>query len=49
VPSPSARSRRLAAELLRLRETAGIGREHAAEQLGWSVSKLWRVETASPA
>lgn len=46
MPSPSARSRRLAAELLRLRETAGLSREHAAEQLGWSVSKLWRVETA---
>jgi hypothetical protein len=46
VPSPSARSRRLAAELLRLRETAELSREHVAEQLGWSVSKLWRVETA---
>jgi transcriptional regulator with XRE-family HTH domain len=45
VPSPSARSRRLAAELLRLRETAALSREHVAEQLGWSVSKLWRVET----
>jgi hypothetical protein len=31
---------------MRLRETAGVSREHAAEQLGWSVSKLWRVETA---
>lgn len=46
VPSPSACTRRLAAELLRLREAAGISREHAADQLGWSVSKLWRVETA---
>ena len=45
MPSPSARSRRLAAELLRLRETAALSREHVAEQLGWSVSKLWRVET----
>ncbi len=46
MPSPSARSRRLAAELLRLREAAGVSREQAAERLGWSVSKLWRVETA---
>lgn len=45
MPSPSARSRRLAAELLRLRETAELSREHVAERLGWSVSKLWRVET----
>jgi transcriptional regulator with XRE-family HTH domain len=46
VPSPSARSRRLAAELLRLRETSDLSREQVAERLGWSVSKLWRVETA---
>ena len=46
MPGPSARSRRLAAELLRLRETAGLGREEVAERLGWSTSKLWRVETA---
>ncbi len=46
MPSPSARSRRLAAELLRLRETAGLSREQVADRLGWSVSKLWRVETA---
>lgn len=44
--SPSARSRRLAAELLRLREMSGLSREQVAERLGWSVSKLWRVETA---
>ncbi len=46
MPSPSARSRRLAAELLRLRELSGLSREQVAERLGWSVSKLWRVETA---
>jgi hypothetical protein len=46
VPSPSARSRRLAAELLRLREISELSREQVAERLGWSVSKLWRVETA---
>ena len=46
MPSPSARSRRLAAELLRLREMSGLSREHVADRLGWSVSKLWRVETA---
>jgi transcriptional regulator with XRE-family HTH domain len=46
VPSPSARSRRLAAELLRLREAAGLSRETVADRLGWSTIKLWRVETA---
>lgn len=46
MPSPSARSRRLAAELLRLREAAELSREQVAGRLGWSVSKLWRVETA---
>jgi transcriptional regulator with XRE-family HTH domain len=44
--SPSARSRRLAAELLRLRELSGLTREDVAERLTWSTSKLWRVETA---
>ena len=46
MPGPSARSRRLAAELLRLRETAGLSREEVADRLDWSTSKLWRVETA---
>ncbi len=46
MPSPSARSRRLAAELLRLREASGLSRETVADRLGWSTSKLWRVETA---
>lgn len=46
MPSPSARSRRLAAELMRLREMSGLSREQVADRLGWSVSKLWRVETA---
>jgi transcriptional regulator with XRE-family HTH domain len=46
LPSPSARSRRLAAELQRLREMSGLSREQVAERLGWSASKLWRVETA---
>lgn len=46
MPAPSARSRRLAAELMRLREAAGLTREDVADRLGWSTSKLWRVETA---
>lgn len=43
--SPSARGRRLAAEMVRLREAAGLSREQVAAELGWSTSKLWRVET----
>jgi transcriptional regulator with XRE-family HTH domain len=37
-------SRRLAAELRRLRERAGLTGEEASEQLGWSGSKLSRIE-----
>jgi transcriptional regulator with XRE-family HTH domain len=42
---PSVRRRRLAAELRRLRERAGFLGEEAAERLGWSASKLSRIET----
>jgi transcriptional regulator with XRE-family HTH domain len=45
VPSPSVRGRRVAAELARLREAAGLSREDVAERQGWSVSKVWRIET----
>jgi len=44
--SPSVRRRRLAAELRRLRERAGLIGEEVADQLGWSTSKLSRIETS---
>jgi len=40
----SVASRRLAAELRRLRERAGLTGEEAAERLGWSGSKVSRIE-----
>jgi transcriptional regulator with XRE-family HTH domain len=46
VGGPSVRRRRLAAELRRLRERAGFTGEEAAERLGWSASKLSRIETS---
>jgi transcriptional regulator with XRE-family HTH domain len=42
--SPSVRRHRLAAELRRLRERAGLTGEEVAEQLGWSTSKISRIE-----
>jgi transcriptional regulator with XRE-family HTH domain len=44
--SPTVRRRRLAAELRRLRESAGLHGEEAAARLGWSASKLSRIETS---
>lgn len=44
--SPSVRRRRLAAELRRLRERAGFTGEQVAERLGWSGSKVSRIETS---
>lgn len=43
--SPSVRRRRLAAELRRLRERAGFTGEQVADRLGWSGSKVSRIET----
>jgi transcriptional regulator with XRE-family HTH domain len=43
---PSVRRRRLAAELRRLRERAGFTGEQVAERLGWSGSKVSRIETS---
>jgi transcriptional regulator with XRE-family HTH domain len=43
---PTLRRRRLAAELRILRERSGLTGEQAGEQLGWSVSKVSRIETA---
>jgi transcriptional regulator with XRE-family HTH domain len=42
--SPAVRQRRLAAELRRLREQAGLTGDEAAERLGWSGSKISRIE-----
>lgn len=41
---PNARSRRLTAELRVLREKAGLNWEKVARQLGWSTSKVYRIE-----
>lgn len=42
--SPSIRRRQLAAELRRLRERSGLNGDEAAAQLGWSGSKISRIE-----
>jgi transcriptional regulator with XRE-family HTH domain len=42
--SPSIRRRQLSAELRRLRERAGLNGDEAAERLGWSASKISRIE-----
>lgn len=44
--NPNVRRRRLAAELRRLRERAGLIGEEVAARLGWSTSKLSRIETS---
>jgi transcriptional regulator with XRE-family HTH domain len=44
--SPTVRRRRLAAELRRLRERAGLIGEQVAERMGWSASKVSRIENA---
>lgn len=44
--SPTVRRRRLAAELRRLRERADLTGDQVAEQVGWSASKLSRIENA---
>ena len=43
--SQTIRRRRLAAELRRLRERADLNGDQAAERLGWSGSKISRIET----
>jgi transcriptional regulator with XRE-family HTH domain len=42
--SPTVRHRRLGRELRRLREEAGLTTNEAAHRLGWSLSKVHRVE-----
>jgi transcriptional regulator with XRE-family HTH domain len=43
--NPTLRGRRLALELLRRREAAGLTREEAARRLEWSTSTIFRIET----
>lgn len=43
--TPNVRSRRLRAELVRLREDKGLTTEQVAEELEWSRARLSRVET----
>ncbi len=47
--SPTVRRRRLAAELRRLREKADLTGDEVAERLGWSPSKVSRLENARTA
>ena len=42
--SPTVRGRRLIREIERLRRGTGLSMEAAAQQLGWSTSKLYRLE-----
>jgi transcriptional regulator with XRE-family HTH domain len=42
--APTVRERRLATELRRLREASGLTLEEAAQRLGWSKTKLSRIE-----
>ncbi|MEV6987237.1 helix-turn-helix transcriptional regulator [Sphaerisporangium sp. NPDC051017] len=44
--SPTVRRRRLASELRRLRERAQLTLEEVGERLGWSATKLSRIETS---
>jgi transcriptional regulator with XRE-family HTH domain len=46
---PSARARRLATELRQLREATGLTGEEVASRLGWSPSKISRIETSRTA
>src|ERR1700688_359514 len=43
--SPTVRGRRLIREIVRLRNDSGLSQETAAKQLGWSPSKMYRLET----
>ncbi len=47
--SATVRNRRLAAELRRLREAAGLTGDEVADQAGWSASKVSRLENARQA
>src|SRR5713226_2814372 len=43
--NPTLRGRRLAVELMRRRDAAGLSREEVARQLEWSTSTVFRIET----
>src|ERR1700722_5083498 len=43
---PSVRGRQLAAQLRRMREVATLTGDETAKRLGWSASKLSRIENA---
>ena len=43
--NPTLRGRRLAVELMRRRDSAGLSREEVARQLEWSTSTVFRIET----
>lgn len=43
--SPTVRHKRLMAELLRLRQDAGMSRDDVGGRLDWSPQKIWRIET----
>ena len=47
--APSVRGRQLAAELRRLRDALRLTGEEVAERLGWSPSKVSRIETGTTA
>ena len=47
--SPTVRRRRLAAELRRLRERAGLTGDDVAKKVKWSASKVSRIETSQTA
>ena len=47
--APSVRGRQLAAELRRLRDAATLTGEETAARLGWSPSKVSRIETGQTA
>jgi transcriptional regulator with XRE-family HTH domain len=47
--SPTVRRRRLAAELRRLRERAGLTGDDVAKRVKWSASKVSRIETSQTA
>ncbi len=42
--SPTVRGRRLIREIERLRHGSGLSMETSAQRLGWSISKLYRLE-----
>src|ERR1700748_2918968 len=46
---PAVRARRLAAELRRLRERADLTGDFVADRMGWSASKVSRIENAHTA